>query len=322
MNLRPSALLSLPIAVALAPSAMACTSCGCTLGTEWVSEGYSAGAGLRLDLRQDFIDQSELRTGTHKATPGDIEAQLASGSAEETQTYTFTRFYTLGLDYSLNRDWGLSLQVPYLDRAHGTVADGDTEPSLSDRKGIGDLRLLGRYQGFFDDRSLGVQFGLKLPTGGHGQAFSSGPAAGEPLDRGLQLGTGTTDFVAGAYHFTAFSRNWDHFEQAQLKVALAARDEFRPGTQLSANAGLRYVGFQQLMPQLQLNYKWEGRESGAAGDRPNSGSQELYLSPGLSVQVQQRLTLYAFVQLPVYRDYRGLQLAPAYSLSSGLRYGF
>ncbi len=302
--------------------AAACSSCGCTLGTEWVSEGYTASSGLRLDLRYDYINQDELRTGTHTASAADIQHALGAGTAQETQRYTLTRFYTVALDYGFNRDWGVNVQVPMLRRTHGTLAEGDAQPSFSSKSGIGDVSIVGRYQGIFDDRSFGVQLGVKLPTGAFDQAFSEGPQAGALLDRGLQLGTGTTDAIAGVYHFAAFSRDWDHFEQLQIKVPLNERENFKPGSQLSANLGFRYVGWRSVVPQLQLNFKAEGRESGAEADRPNSGSREIYLSPGLGWQPAKAIWVYGFVQLPVYRDYDGLQLAPHYSVTTGLRYAF
>lgn len=304
--------------------ASACSSCGCNLGTEWADEGYSASPGLRLDLRYDFINQNQLRNGRHAASAQDVQAALAAGTVAETQQRTRTRFYTLGLDYAFNRDWGVNLQAPLLDRDHATLADGESVNDASHKRGLGDVRVVARYQGLFADRSLGVQVGVKLPTGDHRQNFSSGPDAGAPLDRGLQLGTGTTDLIVGLYHYSAFDRDWDHFEQAQYKNALNARDGFRPGPQFTANAGVRYVGYGRVIPQLQVNLKIEDRESGdpAVADIANSGSREIDLSPGLTVKPSKNLALYGFVQVPVYRAFNGLQLAPRYILSSGLRYGF
>lgn len=319
------AALSLAAVFALAANtALACSSCGCNLGAEWADEGYAATSGLRLDFRYDFVDQHQLRSGAHAASAADVQNAIAAGSAEETQRRTLTRFYTLGLDYSFNRDWGVNLQLPVLDREHSTLADGETVEDSSHKRGVGDLRLLARYQGIFDDRSLGVQLGLKLPSGSHTQNFSAGPNAGATLDRGLQLGTGTTDLIVGVYHFGALSRDWDHFEQAQYKNALNARDGFRPSPQFTANAGLRYVGNATFIPQLQLNLKVEDRESGAAGvaDTANSGSRELDLSPGLTIKPAKHLAVYGFVQLPLHRAFNGLQLSPSYILTTGLRYGF
>jgi len=47
----------------------------------------------------------------------------------------------------------------------------------------------GRFQGNSDEHSFGVQFGVKLPTGGTRRTFNAGPQAGADLDAGLQPGT-------------------------------------------------------------------------------------------------------------------------------------
>ena len=310
------------IAVALPLAATACSSCGCSLSTEWTGDGYRTSTGLRIDARFDFVDQNQLRLGSHAF--GKTPALLPT--EHEYQQGTLTRFYNITADYSIDRDWGLNIQVPYLVREHQTIAGGQDTANIStsETQGVGDIRLVGRYQGFFEDRSWGVQFGLKLPTGSHHHRFATGPLAdtGEIIDRGLQNGSGTTDLILGVYRAAAISRNWDRFEQLQVRQAINRRDDFRPSTQLTGNAGLRYVGLRRVVPQLQINVRVEGREVGAEADYENSGSQVIYLSPGLSGIVAGKLSAYGFVQLPIYQYYTGYQLAPRYFTSFGLSYGF
>ena len=85
------------------------------------------------------------------------------------------------LDYAHDRDWGINIQLPYIVRSHTTVAEGVTDVSSSHSNSLGDVRVLGRYQGF----PVGIQLGLKLATGSHDVNFNGGPQAGSLLDRGL-----------------------------------------------------------------------------------------------------------------------------------------
>ena len=49
------------LSVLLAPSAaMACSACGCTLNSDWASQGFAASGGWRVDLRYDFFDQISI----------------------------------------------------------------------------------------------------------------------------------------------------------------------------------------------------------------------------------------------------------------------
>ena len=312
-------LLASAVVSAVPLPTLACAACGCSVGTEWAGAGYSTGTGWRVDLRYDYVDQSQLRLGSNAV---DKHSYVPDDPDQEIQQGTLTRYYTASVDYSINRDWGVNVQLPYIDREHETIDAAGNQQSTSHLHGIGDVRVLGRYQGFFEDRSWGVQFGLKLPTGPTQGNFTAGPVAGEQVDRGLQPGSGTTDLLLGVYNFAAISRNWDRFEQLQFKQALNSDAGFRPATQLTGNIGVRYVAHPAIVPQLQLNLRWEGHEIGENGDYTNSGDRAVFISPGLTAQVLKQLHAYGFVQLPLYQYYKGLQLAPRYSVTAGLSYSF
>ncbi|HET6804763.1 MAG TPA: hypothetical protein VFH59_04895 [Frateuria sp.] len=304
-------------ALGVAPAiASACSTCGCSLNSDWSSQGYATTRGWHLGLRQDYFDQSQLYHGTDRVGLG----AFSFPADEEVQVKTINRNTLLNADYNLSRYWGLSFQLPYESRYHQTIAEGDTAVSTSDAKGIGDLRVVARYQGLSPDAGLGLQFGLKLATGRFRQTFAAGPQAGELLDRGLQLGTGTTDALLGAYKFGFLGQSVGYFAQAMVEVPLNARGGFRPGNSINANFGLRYLNAGRFTPQLQINLHSERRESGSEADRPNSGATYAYISPGLGVKLSRRLDVYAFVQLPVWQRVNGLQLEPRRLWSLGLLY--
>lgn len=303
--------------VLVAPqAALACSSCGCSLSTDWATQGL--GAGWRFDFRYDYFNQTQLRTGTGTVDRGSI----ALPADREIQQNTANRNYNAFIDYSPNPDWGVTVQVPYFDRYHTTIAAGDTDVSTSNTKSLGDVRVLGRYLGFADDHSWGVQLGVKLATGNFDNNFIAGPQAGAPLDRGLQPGTGTTDLLLGVFKFGALSRDWDYFAQALLQQPMNSRAGFRPGTGLNVNFGVRYMALDDIVPQLQVNSRMEKRESGANADVDNSGATLVYLSPGVTVDVTEATKVFAFVQVPIYQNVNGYQIEPRYTVSVGVRYSF
>ena len=294
----------------------ACSSCGCTLSSDWGSQGFATGAGFRFDLRADYFNQDQLRSGTDTVNTGAITFP----TDREIQEKTINRNYTLTLDYSPNADWGTAVQIPYFNRYHTTIAEGDTDISTSHTDSLGDVRVLGRYEGFTGDHSLGVQFGAKFATGNFHNSFIDGPQAGNALDRGLQPGTGTTDVLVGVYHFGALNRDWDYFAQALVQQPLGPREDFRPGTGLNMNVGARYVANETVVPHVQLNMRAEKPESGANADVDNSGATLVYLSPGITLNASKSFKPYAFVQLPIYQRVNGYQLEPRYSVSVGVHY--
>jgi hypothetical protein len=295
-------------------AALACSACGCTLTSDWVGEGLSAQPGLRAELRYDYIPQTDLRSGTHRVDRGSI----ALPTDREIEQHTYNHYVTAGLDWSQG-DWGVTVQAPFLSRPHDTIAEGDTDISHSHTNGLGDLRVTGRWQGFGGSGVTGVQLGLKLPTGGFHQTFQSGPQAGEPVDRGLQAGTGTTDLLLGLYHFGALAGGFDWFAQVNAAIPLNTREDYRPGNAALAAAGVRYTAWSGVTPQLQLNLRVAAQDTGLQSDHDNSGGELLYLSPGLTARLSPRVRLFGFVQLPVYQRVIGYQLTPKVTASAGVQ---
>lgn len=308
-----AAVLAIPFS-----NAWACSSCGCTLNSDWSTQGFHTEPGWTFDLRHDHFNQTDLRSGTGRASAG----ARTLPSPVEIQNTTANRNTTLTADYGFSEDWGLTVLVPYLSRGHSTWAAGDTELSTSSSSGLGDVRVLGRYQGFSPEHDWGLQFGLKLPTGSTHVRFEGGPQAGQPLDRGLQPGTGSTDLLLGAYTFGPINQSLDYFAQALLQLPVTARDDFKPGAGINLTAGVRYASEGPVSPHLQVNVRSEKRESGAQADVANSGATLVYLSPGATWTVTEQVKVYGFVQVPIYQRVNGLQLEPRTSLSVGVHYTF
>lgn len=320
-----SALLGLCL-VPMAPyTALACASCGCTLSSD-AATGYSAGAGWRFNVQSDYLHQDELRSGTRSVS--------SVPEGHELERETLNRYITAGLSYSPDSRWNVTLLVPYVVRTHSThgeldSAEGPGPLSSSRSSSLGDLKLIGSYQGFLPTHNLGVQLGVKLPTGRYGDSvkFASGPAAGEPLDASLQPGTGSTDVIVGAYYYRAVSQSFDLTTNAQFQAAVKHRmdqpgNDFRPGNSMALNVGLRYAGSETWAPQLQLNLLHKARDQGALADVESTAGNVAYLSPGLSARVSTHAQVFGFVQVPVYSNLYGYQLFPRWTASIGASYAF
>jgi hypothetical protein len=336
MPFRPLSLVLLALAICGPRSALACASCGCTLSSDWESQGFTSQSGWKLDLRYDYLNQNQLRSGTGTISPAAASQIVTSVGNQEVEKFTKNQYYAVAIDYSGSADWGVNLQLPYIVRTHstlGTQSDGYTagvngpDGGQYDSKtaSLGDVRVIGRYQGFSPQHDFGIQFGLKLPTGSHtltGTSTDPANPGSAPIDPGLQPGTGTTDVIIGAYYFDAFSKDWSYFTQATYQSALDMKDQYRPGNGFNLNLGLRYQGFESVTPQLQLNARHVAHDTGDRADQISTGGTLVYLSPGLVVPVTKQTSLYGFVQLPIYQNVNGVQLAPKYTASVGVRFAF
>jgi hypothetical protein len=316
MKLLPTAVLC---AALLPTPALACASCGCTFTSDWLSQGLVTQPGQAITIRYDYVPQTELRSGTDK-----VDVSSISLPAErEIERRTDNHYVTVSYDRQFANDWGFGISLPFIARPHRTIAEGTMDESRSNASGIGDIKLIGRWQGLSTQSGVtGLQAGLVLPTGSFHHTFKSGPVAGELLDRGLQPGTGTVQAVFGAYHYRRIASDLALVLQVQGQVALHSREGFRPGSVGEASVSLQWLGWRTITPQLQINGRINGRESGPAADRENSGGEQLYVAPGLTAPLTSRLSAFGLVQIPIYQRFNGYQLAPKLNVSTGLQLRF
>jgi len=331
-TLSTAALLSLSLLMPL--TAQACASCGCTLSSDWENLGLSTSSGFKVDLRYDFLNQDQLRSGTSTISSSAASKLVNNNGNQEVEKYTRNNYITAAIDYSTNPNWGVNVQIPYIDRTHstlgtnsdGTTPDVDGGQYSSSTSNLGDVKVIGRYQGFSDQHNFGLLFGLKLPTGNHSlNGVSTDPnilGTPTPIDRGLQPGTGTTDAILGVYYLDQLNKDWGYFTQAIVQTAFNSRDQYKPGDGLNLNLGFRYMGFDDITPQIQMNARFVGHDTGAQSDTISTGGTLIYLSPGLSLRVSKALRLYSYVQLPIYQDVNGVQLTTRWTASLGANYTF
>jgi hypothetical protein len=328
----------------------ACATCGCSLSSD-AATGYSNDPGWQASLQFDYIDQRQLRSGTHVVSAAEIAAINNAGGDQEVEHDTVNRTLTFGLSYSPDADWGVRVLVPYVDRGHSTYGSSSNPldaAQLSGAKitGLGDVRLLATWQGLLPGHNLGLQVGVKLPTGRYGgpdadgtgvtgrhpTAFRSGPLSQQDspdnlVDASLQPGTGSTDLLLGAFYHQAVSREVDAFVNLQYQAAVSERlhasgADFRPGNTIFVSLGARYQAAPGLVPQVQVNLSHKGADGGALADGPDSAGTTIYLSPGLAWSPQPRVQLFGFAQLPVHSNLAGYQLAPRWTASGGVSVGF
>ncbi|HTY03673.1 MAG TPA: transporter [Rhodocyclaceae bacterium] len=330
--------------------ASACATCGCSLSSD-AAMGYSAAAGWQLNLEYTYIDQDQLRFGTHAVSRAQAAAINDTGGEQEVEGKTTTRFVTLGIGYAPNANWNVKALIPYLDRDHTTYGESGNPLTADEVSGakfsrLGDVKVIVSYQGFLPTHNLGVQLGVKLPTGDYGGpnadgsgtvgrhpvGFNSGPNAQEPspgnlLDTSLQPGTGSTDLILGAYYYQPVSQDFDAFINGQFQTAVKealhqAGADYRPGNLATVSFGLRYEANPTIVPQVQVNMTWKSRDQGALADVANSAGNVVYLSPGVTVSVAKNTEMYGFVQLPVYSNLDGYQLLPHWTVAIGLSHAF
>lgn len=336
-----------------AAGAFACASCGCSLNTDIGTQGMGMTEGWTLDVRYDSLNQNRLWSGKKSISQ---QAVNAANPSAEVENFTQNNYLTGSLDYNDGETWGVTAVLPFIMRTHSTFGSGDgsadgaanaSNPSsnayLSQASGIGDVKVIGRYFGFAEQKDWGLQFGLKLPTGNNGQIVTNHGGASQGVDPGLQLGTGSTDAILGVYQFGYLPKteNWGYFANLQYQATLkptnvpvsiaslnsvanggAGAASYRPGNALNLNVGLNFQGFEKFVPTLQINYLNKKVDSGTAADTLSTGGNLVYLTPGTLYNLTDKMQVYANIQLPVYQNMNGYQVVPTYIASVGMRLRF
>lgn len=297
------------LAAALVPgNAWAC-ACGCGVFDVGTSSMFPTAQGGMLFLNYDYQDQNRNWSGTSTA-PG----------ANNTDKEIETDFFSVGLQYLFNYKWGIEAEVPYDYRAFKTLDPAGNLVSLHWHQ-FGDVRLRGIYTGFSPDFSAGVTLGVKLPTG----SYTFEP---QLVDRDTQIGTGSTDVLLGGFYHNSLIRyaKLDWYAQAELDVPVLIQDDYRPGVELDAAAGVYYyglsVGRARVAPIAQVIFSERTSDSGANAAHPvASGYQRLMLSPGFEVDLHP-VKLYADAEFPVYQNFTGNQLAASVLFKVSLSFMF
>jgi hypothetical protein len=295
--------LSSFLAVILAPELCRACACGCGVFDVGTSSMFPEGEGGTLYLEYDYQDQTHNWSGSSRAP-------AANNDDKEIRTH----FVTVGLEYMFNRQWGMQLEVPYENRYFKTSGGASGNDIVSLNWGdLGDIRVKGIYTGFSDDLSTGVTFGFKLPTGSYtfNDAFND-------VDRDTEIGTGSTDVLLGGYHRQNLTSDfrWNWFAQGELDLPALTRNDYRPGIELDAAAGIYHSGWRlgnvKISPVAQVIGSERTRDTGSAASNPvASGYQRILLSPGIELHLHPMM-LYADVELPVYEHVTGNQVvAPA-----------
>jgi hypothetical protein len=232
-----------------------------------------------------------------------------------------TQWYNVGFQYMFNRQWGVMVRAPYVNRSLTTDTGAFAGIDTFNAKDLGDVEVMGMYTGFFNDMSTGVVFGLKLPTA---------PYTTPGFDRDNQIGSGSTDLILGVFHRGLITGDnaWQYFAQANWRQPFLYRDaadpqgffdgngglvqSYHPAMQVDGAAGIIYnnlynvLGFDKITPLGQIIVSHRDRDSGTGSDPFNSGFDRVMLSPGIELtkvldEANNRvLKTYFDIEVPVY----------------------
>ena len=260
-------------------AAHACSACGCLLTGDWSVEGLAVeprrAVPCRFPLRSPRSGRTKRRHAPHRSRRDPATHRPRDRAAHDQQLRNARpRLRQLP-------NGGVRVVVPFVIRDHRTVAPGDTDISTSATRDLGDVRLIARFQGLPTKSLIGVEFGVKLPTGGFGDTFFRGPQTGGLVDRGLAGGQRRDRGDLRPLQLRPPHRaHVDYFVHAQGqtpdhtpgRISAPERSSTPVRASARASAGSN--------PNCRRSCASRRRTTGIASDRDNSGGTLVDLAPG------------------------------------------
>ena len=307
-----------------------CGSANCFLVTG-TQEGVGASGILTVDLSYRYIPQTRRLSGTRDVsevlTPKiDFESRVIEPDHHR-EIGTQNTLVEIDLAYGLTPRLTLAGSLPIINqRDHEHWDDvgipGEEHFTRTDgSSGFGDVRLGARYAFLVKTKDILVGgLALKLPTGAYRLLDSEG-AINEPT---IQPGTGSTDVLASLhYAHQIVPMRFEYFLAGARRANGTNNLEYRFGDETLLNAGLSHKEGDRVTWSIQVNARRTERDRYLSQEVPSTGARFVNLTPGLRLDMATGgLTLYGFVQVPVYQYVNEVNLAPRTGLLLGISKAF
>lgn len=245
-------------------------------------------------LKSIFMEKDQAYDGSDKVTDvtrRDIKVQR----------------HNLIFRYGLGSGFDLRFLVPVFQKdltMYNPMARSGGDFSNS---GIGDMRVFLRYQLTSQKEGAwltsAVDFGLDLPTGDTNDDFylKNGKKLQNHNPLGMQLGDGSIDPILGLSATKIMKR---HRVDASVQYFFNQKgdNDYEKGDQLNYAIGYAYMLHPKIMPNIELNGKYYGKNKLDGSTQDNTGGHEIFITPGLSSHLTKNLKLLVGYSIPIYRD--------------------
>ncbi|MFQ5588982.1 MAG: transporter [Nitrospiria bacterium] len=321
------------------PIAKVSASCGagnCFLVTG-AQEGISSPSQMTLDISYRYIPMDDFQSGsgstTEVLTPSVDFENREIENEHHREVRTINELVQVDIGYGVTERFTLQLAIPLINNRTHEHYDGisATNPTGTftredSSSGIGDIRLIGRYAPVVTTRHLVVLGGgIKFPTGEY-KLFNAEGTINEPS---VQPGTGSTDYLFSVfYDYQIIPHKLDSFVSGSYQVTTENDLDYEFGDQTLFNVGLNYLleTEKKISVSGQLNFRQADRDTyetttGGAGV-PSTGSISLHFTPGIRIQSSDNLSLYSFLQLPIYQYVNEKNVVSRFGLVLGATYTF
>jgi len=315
-------------ALGLAPTAgrAACGSANCFLFTN-TSAGMARPGAFIVDLSWRYVPMDRKLEGSSSTdtvlTPRiDFENETIEPDHHE-EISTLNSLVELALIWGATPRLTVTGVLPLMVRHdHEHFDDADTpDPVFSSTDGgagFGDAQVGLRYGFLVTGRNLlDGTLAIKAPTGAW-QLLDSEGAITEP---GLQPGSGSWDLIASVhYEHQVRPDRLEWFVNGSWRDNRANSLDYTVGDESVVSVGIESAIGARAFWSMQVNARHAGRDDYLGDPVPSTGSTWVTLTPGL--RSAGTVSVYGYVQVPVYQYVNESNLAPSYGVQLGVSAAF
>ncbi|MFV2008129.1 MAG: transporter, partial [Longimicrobiales bacterium] len=219
------------------------------------------------------------------------------------------------LPYAITPMWTTRVIVPVVRKSMDFTTPANARQSYG-TTGVGDVIVDTKWVFFSKNRlggttRIGIEGGVKIPSGSTGASLPDGSLAPRPL----QVGSGSWDFPFKAL-FTMTQGHFGLTGNAGYRINTAS-EGFRAGNVFSYDVavGLRFMPWvyrslrdKSLVAYLELNGEVGQKSELDGAPNPDSGGHVLFLSPDIQWIPAPWLLFEGSVQFPIVQSLNGTQL--------------
>lgn len=260
----------------------------------------------------------------------DSEFENFAEEGEEVHSTDYLLSPFLGVGYGVTDDLTLSLRIPYVLR--NNIREGHIEGGVAevhthgDSEGLGDLTFFSQYRVLNKENSIleaALLFGFKFPAG----TTDENDDDNERFESEHQPGSGSWDPLIGL----AVTKRLGHisFDTNLLYIIVTEGTQSTDlGDLLNYNISVSYrlsgktghhlqqavihhdhTSHIQLVWDiiLEANGEWRQKQEFDGTEDENSGSNLIYISPGIRVSMNNRWSGFLSIGFPIFQDLDGTQ---------------
>lgn len=270
-----------------------------TISGETLKQGHA-----ELSLREDFTQFEAFDTAA-------AVNRAKEGGSFDALNHGFIT--TADIAYGITDNFQIGASIGYFAGndfiSADTQSDGSVEVSKTNPDGLTDLVLIGKYRVFSGQPgNLAVIGGVVIPTGRDDIRLSNGESL-SPTDQpgsgrwGLPIGVGYSRFLTSRLTVDA----------SALYTFRLGKDDFKVGDRLDLGLAMAYRLTESIktFPQFsifgELNDVYLQKDRDHGENDPNSGSNTLYITPGVRIRFDPHIALTVAPSFPIWEDLNGDQ---------------